>query len=65
MASGKTMRNIRRPAPTVIHRHVGAPRWVRRNRKLVAQWKGSYVENVPYVSEDRRQKKERARARRS
>lgn len=71
MASGKTllMRNIRRPAPAVIHRHIGVPRWVRRNRRLLAEWKGSYVENVPYVSNDRHLKKERqkerARARRS
>lgn len=60
VASGKTlyMRNIRKPAPQFIHRHVGAPRWVRRNRKLLGQWKGSYIENVPHVSADRKLKKE-------
>lgn len=56
MASGKTllMRNIRRPAPIVIQRHVGAPRRVRRDRKL--PWKGSFVRNEPYVdpARDRR-----------
>lgn len=51
MPHGKTllMRNIRKPAPTVIQRHVGAPRWVRRNPRLLAEWKRSFVRNEPYV----------------
>jgi hypothetical protein len=50
MAHGVTllMRNIRRPAPIVIARHVGAPRRVRRSRR--SEWKGSYVTNYPYVN---------------
>lgn len=51
MAHGKTllMRNIRMPAPIVIHRHVGAPRRVRRDDRLVLAWKGSFMENDPYI----------------
>lgn len=48
MPSGKTvaMRNIRIPAAVWIHRHVGAPREVRRHR--MKTWKGALVQNVPY-----------------
>lgn len=51
VASGKTLvlRAILKPAPVVIHRHVGAPRYVRRSRKLLRGWKGSYVRNEPYI----------------
>lgn len=58
MAYGKTllMRNIRRSAPIVVHRHVGAPRRVRRNLRLRSVWKGSYMTNDPYIdpARDRR-----------
>lgn len=55
MAHGKTllMRAIRRPGPQYIHRHVGAPRWVRRNKRSVADWNGSYIDNQPYVTGSR------------
>lgn len=51
MASGKSLllRAIHRPAPLVVHRHVGAPRRVRRNRRLRTAWTGAFVTNVPYV----------------
>jgi len=57
MAHGKTllMRNIQPSNPIMIHRHVGAPRRVRRHRKLLG-WTGSFVHNEPYVdpARDRR-----------
>lgn len=51
MAHGKTlaMRNIRTPAPIYLQRHVGAPRTVRRSKRLLLGWKGSFMDNVPYV----------------
>lgn len=59
VASGKTvaMRNIRTSAPTWIHRHVGAPRDVRRHR--MKTWKGALVQNVPYIYPDRDNRKGR------
>jgi hypothetical protein len=61
MGHGKTllMANIRRPGPVWVHRHVGAPRWVRRNERLLAGWKGSFVTNEPYVNRERDQRKGR------
>lgn len=53
------MRNIRMPAPVVVHRHVGAPRWVRRSRKGLMAWKGSFVANEPYVTGERDLRKDR------
>ena len=51
MASGKTleMRAIRVLAPVVVHRNIGAPRWVRRNPRLLRQWKGSFLTNESYI----------------
>lgn len=50
MASGKSleMAAIGKAAPVVVHRHVGAPRSVRRSRKLLKEWKRSLVTNIPY-----------------
>lgn len=55
VAHGKTklMLNIRKPAPIFVHRHVGAPRWVRRDRRKLQAWKGSFVNNEPYVTGER------------
>lgn len=52
VASGKTLalRAIHTPEPVVIHRNVGAPRYVRRSRKLLRGWKSSYVANQTYVN---------------
>ena len=61
MASGKTllMRNIRKPAPIVLHRNIGAPRAVRRSRKGLLGWKGALVPNETYVYPARDQRKGR------
>lgn len=50
MASGKSleMAAIGKAAPVVVHRHAGAPRSVRRSRKLLKGWKGSFVTNTIY-----------------
>lgn len=59
VASGKTllMRNIRKPPPIVIHRHVGAPRHVRRHKLKL--WKGSLMANESYDYPARDQRKGR------
>lgn len=51
MASGKTlqMRAIRLAPPVVVHRNIGAPRQVRRSRKLLGGWKGSFLTNETYT----------------
>lgn len=58
MASGKSLelQKIRVPAPVVIHRNVGAPRRVRRTRKLLSHWKGALVANQTYVNPARDQR---------
>jgi hypothetical protein len=65
MAHGKTldMRAIRKPAPVVIHRHIGMPRWVRRNRKLNNSWTGALVANEPYINGERDLRKGRRKKR--
>lgn len=61
MAHGKTllMRNMRPPIPIIIHRHVGAPRHVRRNKRLLLAWKGSFMNNGSYINNARDLRKDR------
>lgn len=50
MASGKSLalNNIRVPAPVVVHRNIGAPRAVRRDRAKLKSWRGSLLANESY-----------------
>jgi len=59
MAHGKTllMRNIRTSSPQYVQRYVGAPRTIRRHRKLL--WKGSFLANEPYTNPARDLRKDR------
>lgn len=61
MAHGKTLllNNIRMPAPIVIHRHVGAPRRVRRDDHQLTLWRGSFMQNDPYIDPARDERKGR------
>lgn len=58
VASGKSLelKAIVAPEPVVVQRYVGAPRSVRRNRKLLAGWKRSFVTNDPYENPGRDQR---------
>jgi hypothetical protein len=55
MASGKSLdlNGIKKPEPEVVHRHVGAPRAVRRKKKNLLAWKGSFLTNEPYINRDK------------
>lgn len=61
MAYGKSLQlnYIRRPAPVMIHRNIGAPRRVRRSKRLRLAWKGALVANYPYIDPARDQRKGR------
>lgn len=61
VASGKSLslNAIVAPAPVVIHRNIGAPRAVRRNRRKLKDWKGALTTNETYDYPARDQRKNR------
>jgi hypothetical protein len=61
MATGKSLElaNMLPPAPIVLHRNIGAPRSVRRNKRKLKAWKGALVTNDSYDYPARDERKAR------